>query len=148
MRVGYVLLVCLAGCAGSGETPAAEQAVLAVLEKFSPWAATDRNGRVVELRLESASVDDSALAKLHQFGELRTLSLYGAAVTDNGIKHLSQISQLESLGLGKTQVTDAGWEQLQHMTGLKWLWIGENPQITAGAVAALQVALPELTVYR
>lgn len=143
-----VLVVVTNGCARKPkESPDAP--ILAALAASNPQPTMDATGRVVELKLEGAQVDDRALDLVKQLSELRSLSLYGSSVTDDGLASLKDARRLEALGLGKTKITRRGLTHIERLPALRWLWVTDNGHITPAQIEDFkQKAVPGITVYR
>jgi hypothetical protein len=70
------------------------------------WSATERHGKTLP-------VDDSALAMLYRFRNLRSLDLRDTRVTDEGVRYIRALRRLEQLDLRGTRITDDGWQELR-----------------------------------
>jgi hypothetical protein len=97
----------------------------------------DDTGKVHHRR----QADNSQLALLACFPQLRDLSLEGSAVTDLGLAHLCGHKALRRLSLRGTLITDAGLIHLRALRGLTLLDLRDT-RITAAGIAALRVSLP------
>jgi hypothetical protein len=99
------------------------------------------------LFLNGTRITDAGLVHLRGMTNLDWLDLTGTRVTDSGLEHLKALPKLEGLILDNTAITDAGLEQLKCLPRLVDLLIGET-QVTDAGVAALQSALPCLSIGR
>jgi hypothetical protein len=97
----------------------------------------------------SSSVTDAVLWELRGHTALTTLDLDGCThVTDVGLQHLSSLTALTTLILyGCTHMTDVGLQHLSSLTSLTELYLHCVSTTQAGQ-AALEAALPALTIYR
>jgi hypothetical protein len=86
------------------------------------------------LSLNRSKVDDSSLASVKRFPELKGLNLFRCKVTEAGLVHLKGMTKLEILILDNTQVTDAGLEHLRGLTELRSLFLNNTQVTDAGLV--------------
>jgi hypothetical protein len=89
------------------------------------------------LRLTNSKVDDSSLASIKRFPELKGLTLFQCKVTDAGLEHLKDLTELRRLYLDETRVTEAGLVHLEGMTRLRSLRHA-NTEITDAGVKKLR----------
>lgn len=143
-----VFVIALTGC-GRKSAGGGDAQVLESLAAYTPKPVLNDQGRVVELKLEGAQVDDRALDNLKSLSELKLLSLYGSSVTDEGLVKLSELARLESLGLGKTKVTRRGLAHIERLPALRWLWVTDSQAISGEQVDDFKKkAVPGIVVYR
>lgn len=142
-----LLALLLSGCGTTPMTDPTEKAAIAALDRYQAKHRVDDKGRVIDLTLESAQVDDAALEHVAAFTHLRRLSLYGAGITDAGLPRLASLGRLEELGLGDTGITDAGLPALRKMASLSHLWLSRDGRVTNEAVVRLKRELPGLVVH-
>jgi hypothetical protein len=128
---GHVTLVILA-------PPSATDATLAHVGRLT---------RLQELYVGSPSVSDAGLENLTGLTNLSILSLSGTPVSDRGLAKLMGLIKLFHLNLSDTPITDAGLVSLRGLTKLASVMVG-NTQVTDAGVKELNIALPNLTIYR
>jgi hypothetical protein len=108
----------------------------------------EEGDHIVEVSLENAAIDDTALAPLHSFPKLRVLSLANTRVTDQGLRDVATLSSLERLDLSGAQgVTDVGLGHLSALPKLQSLRLVGTP-VTDDGVQKLRAARPGLEVIR
>lgn len=90
-------------------------------------------------------IDDTALACIARFPNLKHLSLHFCDISDAGLEHVIRARQIELLDLSGTSVTDAGIMRLAELRQLRHLNVGLT-LVSNNAVARLKRALPKLTV--
>ncbi len=136
------------GC-GKKDKESPDAKTLETLAPYNPQVKTDDQGRVVELKLHGARVNDQALDHVKELSELKSLSLYGSGVTDDGLAKLKGLTRLQALGLGKTGVTRAGLAHLERLPSIRWLWVTESKTLTSAQIDDFKKkSVPGVTVYQ
>ena len=102
---------------------------------------------LVWLSLARSAVTDAGLAPLASCRALRRLHLAQTGINDAGLQHLRGLQELRFLNLFGTKVTDAGLTQLHNLRQLEKVFLWQTA-VTSEGVAALQAALPKLTIDR
>lgn len=103
-------------------------------------------GRIKELNLSRAGIDDAALGFLVGFENLTLLRLDNNRITDVGVAALGGITSLEYLNLyGNPGITDASVDSLVALANLRALYVW-GTSISAEGLAKLHDARPELRV--
>jgi hypothetical protein len=90
--------------------------------------------------------NDTALAQLQNFPQLKWLQAIQSGITDNGMQHLGTLTQLKRLSLEYTQVTAAGLEHLNVLPRLDRLDLGDN-KILNEDLEKLQHILPNCNIH-
>ncbi len=101
--------------------------------------------RLEQLSLERTGISDTTVARLGRAAQLKQLDLSGTQITDTALKTVGKLSALESLWLSGTRVSDEGLRHLTNLQRLRLLDLSDT-QCTPAGRAALQAALPELTL--
>ena len=104
---------------------------------FEPtWpAAVDavRRGESIEIRLNTAPIEDAQLADLAGLAELRRINLPRSQISDRGLEQIvKEVPQLELLRLGSPQITDAGLASISQLKKLRFLHLIDVPLTDAG----------------
>ena len=79
--------------------------------------------QLIELKLSSASVTDSALLIIAQFKNLMRLQLDHTKITDKGLANLRALENLRYLNLVGTTVTERGVLQLKDLKNLRSIYL-------------------------
>ena len=79
--------------------------------------------QLIELKLSSASVTDSALLIIAQFKNLMRLQLDHTKITDKGLANLRALENLRYLNLVGTAVTEKGVLQLKDLKNLRSIYL-------------------------
>lgn len=83
--------------------------------------ASHAGDKLVELSLRDSPTDDSTMAFITRFSNLRLLGLRKTRVTDEGMRHLSVLKDLQNIDLTETTV---GLEGVRHLAGIKLMSLG------------------------
>ena len=79
--------------------------------------------QLIELKLSSASITDSALLVIAQFKNLMRLQLDHTKITDKGLASLRALEDLRYLNLVGTAVTEKGIMQLKDLKNLRSIYL-------------------------
>ena len=79
--------------------------------------------QLIELKLSSASITDSALLVIAQFKNLMRLQLDHTKITDKGLANLRALENLRYLNLVGTTVTERGVMQLKDLKNLRSIYL-------------------------
>ena len=79
--------------------------------------------QLIELKLGSSSITDSALLVIAQFENLMRLQLDYTKITDKGLENLTALQNLGYLNLVGTAVTEKGVLQLKDMKSLRSIYL-------------------------
>jgi hypothetical protein len=108
----------------------------------------DYFARVTQVRLVAVhELSDSELVHISNLSGLEELDLHRSPVTDARLSYLAGLTDLQSLTLFHTPVSDTGLVRLTKMHRLRTLSI-EDTSVTDSGAAALQKALPKLSIKR
>jgi hypothetical protein len=106
-------------------------------------AAADR---IVELDLQTSSLDDADLAGFDRFVELARLRLSNNRLTDLGLRQLAGLPKLTHLNLyGNAGVTDDGLAAVAEIESLGSLYLWQTG-VSADGVARFRAARPHVSV--
>ena len=100
------------------------------------------SGRLRELNLRGAAVDDALARKLTLLPKLERLHLELTPITDAALVPVGTLENLTYLNLYGTQITDAGLPNLRGLTALEKLYLWDTGATPAG-VLTLGESLPE-----
>jgi hypothetical protein len=108
----------------------------------------DYFAHVTQVRLVAVpELSDAELIHISNLSRLEELDLHRSPVTDARLAYLEGLTDLQSLILFHTQISDSGLVRLNRMHRLRTLSI-ENTSVTDSGAAALQKALPQLSIKR
>ncbi len=108
----------------------------------------DYFAHVTQVRLVAVpELSDAELIHISTLSGLEELDLHRSPVTDDRLGHLAGLTDLQSLILFHTPISDTGLGHLKKMHRLRMLSI-ENTGVTDSGSAALQKALPQLSIKR
>ena len=79
--------------------------------------------QLIELKLGSSSITDSALLVVSQFKNLRRLQLDHTKITDKGLASLAVLENLRYLNLVGTKITEKGVLQLKGLKSLQSIYL-------------------------
>ena len=99
------------------------------------------------LYLADTKVSDRGLDNIARLSKLQLLDLSNTKITDDGMKKLVSLSNLNRLVLSRTGITDVGLAHLKRMKQLRRLDLSSTA-VTDAAVKDLQMALPQLVIFR
>jgi uncharacterized membrane protein len=102
---------------------------------------------IASLDLQSAGLDDAALANFDAFGSLTSLRVSNNEIGDAGVVALQGLANLEVLNLyGNAAISDASVDALASLTSLQSLYVW-NTGITPAGIARLREQRPGLEVH-
>jgi hypothetical protein len=93
---------------------------------FSIVLGVEFFGDVEAIRLLPSRVNDSRLAPLAVFTQLRSLRLESDQLTDAALSHLEGLTNLRVLWLANTKVTDEGAETLKRILPDCEIYVGNT----------------------
>ena len=136
-----------AGCNRGARIDVKDNPAIEALKSYNPSYVLDKQGRVVEIKLEGAGVDNKALDHVKDLTALKSLSLYASSITDEGLGKLVGNRQLEALGLVSTPITDQGIKYLEKIPSLQYVWVSKNNgKLTNKQLDKLKKSLPGITI--
>jgi len=100
---------------------------------------------IIQLKLGSTQITDSALQHIGQLTGLRQLHLENTSISDNGLVSLGDCKQLRYLNLVNTKVSDEGLNALTRLPSLQVLYLYQT-KVTAQGIASLVQAVPQLEI--
>ncbi len=104
------------------------------------WLGVDSFHSVACVDLDGPEVTDASLERLASFPRLRHLYLGNTHVSSDGLRHLASMAKLERIVIKSNQLDHVGLGHLARLPNLTDLEIHFSPQVTDGAVAALEGA--------
>ena len=90
-------------------------------------------------------VSDSALQKLSELRNLRSLRFTNTLVSDEQMKYVTKHPGLEMLWLDNTPITDDGVEFLRHLHSLQGLYL-KGSKVTPNGAKQLMESLPNCQI--